>query len=80
MHTAVDSMETCKLHFQHVVVFLSLCALCTWTSDAINLIFFNSEERYLLGSGTDIWLGVLRAALGESFLNYGLCDEDHVTP
>lgn len=41
--------------------------------------FFFSEEKYLMGTGTDIWLGVPRAASGESFLNYGLCDEDCVT-
>lgn len=46
----------------------------------MNLIFFKDEERYLLGTGSDIWLGVLRAVLAETFLNYGLCDEDHVTP
>lgn len=42
--------------------------------------FFEAEGRYLLCPGSDIWLGVLRAVLGETFLNYGLCDEDHVTP
>lgn len=42
--------------------------------------FFKDEGRYLLCPGSDTWRGVLRAALGETFLSYGLCDEDHVTP
>lgn len=42
--------------------------------------FFEDEVRYLLCPGPDIWLGVLRAVLGETFLSYGLCAEDHVTP
>lgn len=58
---------------------VSLCSYI-WTSCTMNLIFFEDEERYLLCPGSDIWLGVLRAVLGETFLNYGLCDEDHVTP
>lgn len=42
--------------------------------------FFEDKGRYLLCLGSDIWLEVLRAVLGETFLSYGLCDEDHVTP
>lgn len=58
---------------------VSLCA-CIWTSSTMSLIFFEDEGRYLLGTEPDIWLGVLRAVLGETFLNYGLHDEEHVAP
>lgn len=46
----------------------------------MNLIFFEDEGKYLLDTKSGICLGVLRAVLGETFPNYGLCDADHVTP